>query len=50
MAPVAPRCVNCKNFSGCQGEAGVCRVWQVLLPAPLAASGRCPFWTHPGKG
>jgi hypothetical protein len=45
MPPVLPRCINCQNFSGCNGTAGVCRVWQALLPTQVASSNRCEHWT-----
>lgn len=45
MPSVLPRCINCRNFCGCHGTAGVCRVWQALLPTQVAASNRCEHWT-----
>ena len=42
-----PRCINCQNFNGCQGGNGICRVWQVVLPAQVASINRCEHWTAP---
>ena len=47
MPSVLPRRINCQNFCGCNGTAGVCRVWQALLPTQVASNNRCGHWTAP---
>jgi hypothetical protein len=44
MVPFVPRCSSCRNFLGCQAQAGLCRVWQVILPAGSASARTCPHW------
>lgn len=41
------RYINYQNFNGCMGSNGICRIWQVLLPAQVAPCNRCEHWTAP---
>jgi len=41
-------CFSCRNFSGCQGGNGFCRVSGAILVPTWGLGRGCPYWTAQG--